>query len=271
MSAKSQRKLVLAATVIVIVASLVAIVLIQPWRAPDRIVNDNEQNQEEVKENAPKTSVQSAKDLADALGLKEEDIIDIGGVLRPKRDLAAAKPRVTAGEKNPIRHPGRALVLNGDENPQVAGLFEELQQEDAPQAAKSALYKPKPFDLKEYQKDPQAYVDKIRPGRVFQSAEPGPGVTPLVADGPTYAQVIQGEKVVLKVKAEKGMPVTFHTNQLGNFDNLLRTVTVVADDDGIAQATYLAGSGTVNFINILAASPIHSEDVLFIVDVSLPE
>ena len=73
-------------------------------------------------------------------------------------------PNATPG---PWPFPGRSPALKGDENPQVAGLVQELTAEDGPDADKSAHFKPLEFDREAYAANPQQYLDKIRPGRVF--------------------------------------------------------------------------------------------------------
>ena len=211
------------------------------------------------------------KPLNEVLGLKSDEMVEVGGILRPKRDMNFTKQKQPKNSVSPLPNPGKAPFLQGDENPQVAGLFAELQQEQPLAAAQSVLFAPEPFDLASYQKDPETYLNKIRPGRVFQSAQPGPESQPIEPIGKTYQEVIQGERVVLQVKAKPSMPVTFHTQQLGEFENRLKTISVAANEEGVAEVKYLAGPGTIGLINILAASPVHAEDVHFMVDVALPD
>ena len=219
----------------------------------------------------PEEKPVKTQSLSEALGLSEEDMTVVGKVKRPKRDVEFQK--VEPGEDtkvNPLPHPGLAPTVKWNENEQVAGLIKEIAVKNPNPQAASVFFGADKFDREAYLNDPKDYNNKIRPGRVFQSAQPGKGVVPIEAAGPTFKSVLQGEKVVLRAKAEPGMPVTFHTNQLGEFENRLKTITVSANEEGVAVATYLAGPGTMGLINILAASPVHSEDIEFMVDVSLP-
>ncbi len=72
-----------------------------------------------------------------------------------------------------------------------------------------------------------------------------------------------GESVRLRVKTEPGMPATFTSFDLGTFDNGLSSITVAADELGIAQASFHASPGKKGEINILAASPAATERVKF--------
>jgi len=64
-----------------------------------------------------------------------------------------------------------------------------------------------------------------------------------------------------------GAPVTFTSFDCGAFSNLLTSITVTADTDGVATATFLATPGTLNETNILAASPLCSGQVNFSVTI----
>ena len=110
-----------------------------------------------------------------------------------------------------------------------------------------------------------------RPARVFQSAQPSEDVDPISSNTEFYQEILQGESVVLEVKAEPKMPVTFHTQQLGEFDNRLKTITVEASEEGIARASYRAVSGVAGLINVMAASPVNSGQLKYIINVNLPE
>ena len=65
-------------------------------------------------------------------------------------------------------------------------------------------------------------------------------------------------------------PVTFLSSSYGQFENLLTSITVVADRNGRAVATFTATSGTKHNVNILAASPVLAEQIKFTVSVELP-
>lgn len=122
-----------------------------------------------------------------------------------------------------------------------------------------------PFDAKTYREDPQAYLTRAVPARAFQSAAPGQGVPVLRPEGKRFASIAQGESVVLRVRSAPGWPVTFATSDAGLFDNELTTISVEADDEGIAAARFRATTGVVDDVNIQAASPRASGQVQFTV------
>jgi hypothetical protein len=119
--------------------------------------------------------------------------------------------------------------------------------------------------------NPEAYTVLTRPARVFQSAQPGEGVKPIRSETEFYQEILQGESVRIKVFAEPRMPVTFHTQQLGEFDNRLKTITVAASEEGVAEVTYRAVSGVQGLINVMAASPANSGQLKYLINVNLPE
>ena len=210
--------------------------------------------------------------LPDALGVSGSDMVEVGGVLRPKKSVSFDdSPVAVASSKSVLPHPGNAPAIDRSANAEVAGLIDELSAENGgPSEVRSALFPPEPFDQAEYDRDPKAWLTKIRPGRAFQTAQPGPEVRPIVADSPAFSNVLQGEQVTLRAKVKSGTPVTFYTSQLGEFGNRLTTRSVAADENGIATATYTATPGTQGVVNILAASPVNSGQLRFQVRVSLP-
>jgi hypothetical protein len=82
--------------------------------------------------------------------------------------------------------------------------------------------------------------------------------------------LIQGEAVTLRVKVIPDAVVTFHSFDLGHFDNQMTTTSVQAGEDGIATVNFNASGGTFGELNILAASPQTSGQVNFVVKVGLP-
>ncbi len=122
-----------------------------------------------------------------------------------------------------------------------------------------------PFDAKAYREDPQAYLSRAVPARVFQSASPAQDVPILRPQGKRFASIAQGESVVLRVRSAPGWPVTFATSDAGLFDNDLTTISVAADENGLAEARYRATAGVIDDVNIQAASPRASGQVQFTV------
>jgi hypothetical protein len=216
-----------------------------------------------------------APTLEETLGLTPDDLVEVGGVRRPKRDLEFEEARIRPLSEQELAvesfpSPGRAVQLRGDENPQVKQVFQDVQSPDTPLPNRSTRFLPEAFDRAAYDRDPDAYLSKVVPGRIFQSAQPGPDVTPIASVGRQYHNVIQGESVTLEVRVAPAQPVVFHTQAVGEFNNRLTTYSVAADEKGVARATYLATTGTQGLVNIIASSPVHSEQVEFVVNVSLP-
>ena len=203
---------------------------------------------------------------------EDERVVEIGGIERPARDLNfdQAISKDPALPKSIYPDPGRAPFLKGDENEQVARLLQEVSNPRGPTEALSTYKLARDFDLEAYRKDPQSYLSKTRPGRVNEPAQPTERVVRIATDMPYYHSLLQGESLNLRAQVTPGMPVTFHA-QLGEFSNRLKTQTVAADENGIARARYQSGPGTVGPTEILAASPVHSGQLRFIVDVSLPD
>ena len=131
----------------------------------------------------------------------------------------------------------------------------------------SVAHLPAPFDLESYKKDPNTYLNTIEPARVFQSAQPNDKVAILERISEKFPVIKQNEKTILKVKALPEMPVTFTSFDLGRFENELNSITVKANQEGFAQAEFLASKGTIAKVNILASCPVTSGQVKFVVDV----
>jgi hypothetical protein len=66
------------------------------------------------------------------------------------------------------------------------------------------------------------------------------------------------------------MPVTFYAPRLGLFANKLTTITVQADEEGIAMATYTATPGAQGDVMVLAASPMNSDQAHFSIGITVP-
>lgn len=235
---------------------------------------DNQLGQVELGEvDIDQLNERNDQSLAKSLGVDEIELVEVGGVKRPARDMKFGEATTKwDGTKipSPIPNSGSSPFLKGDENEQVAGLVKELKQINSPPSASSTFFKPSDFDKKKYEQNPQEYLDQIRPGRVFYPAQPGPNVIPIEAKTKPFHTLIQGESVVLNVQASPGSPVSFYTPNNGEFENRLTSFSAAADKDGIARAVYKAGPGTSGIVNILAASPVHSGQLSFHVNVKLP-
>lgn len=165
------------------------------------------------------------------------------------------------------RPAGTIMPFRGDSNPMTKSVAEAIDTQTHPERL-TPMIGPEPFDLVRYQADELAYLNTVEPGRVWQVAQPGDNVPRIVsASGPTH-YIDPGETVVLRLMVPPGMPATFTSFDLGAFENLLTSITVRADAKGIAQASFTASSGTVGTVNILAASPVTSGQMRYIVYVA---
>ena len=201
----------------------------------------------------------------------KEGYVMIGGVQRPKTDVEPKfRDAIEIGE-NPAMEMnyGVTPMVKPDANPQAASVAEALASKTHPERLTPAIL-PAAFDPEKYQADPQTYINTIEPGRVFQPAQPGEGVFPLRTLTPRLVRSEQGQSVPLRVRATPGAPVTFTSFDLGQFENELNSITVQADGNGIATVRFTGSGGTINDVNILAASPVNSGQAKFVVNVNLP-
>lgn len=207
--------------------------------------------------------------LAGPIGQQKPGYTLVGGVWRPSTDVKPAVKREKKPNHNVPRNYGKAERIPVDANPQVASVAESLRTGKHPERV-SALLTPKPFDDEVYAVDPQSYLQTIEPGRVWQSAQPGPGVPQLKQLTGRFHAITQGESVVLAVKVEPKSPVTFTSFDMGEFENRLTSITVAADGEGVAHARFTGSSGTLDDVKILAASPTASGQAKFVVNVQEP-
>lgn len=219
----------------------------------------------------PQDELQGVRNRPDDRPTREQ-FVEIGGVKRPITDVKAFKPRIDpkAGDRPEATDYGTTPPVKIDANPQVASVAEALKTGKHPERV-STLITPKPFDLKAYQADPQKYLNIAEPGRVWQVAQPGKDVPRMAYRSDRYLEAEQGQGVILKVQAVKDAPVTFTSFDLGQFHNQLTTVTVKANDKGLAQATFTGTTGTIGSVNILAGSPVTSGQLKFQVNVLMPK
>jgi len=225
-------------------------------------VNDLALSDQVDRKEEPSAVKVEAPSLSKALGLTKDDMVVVGGVKRPKRDVGESKGydsrAIRAEYLASLPDIGVAPSIDKDASPAAAKLLEEAAEEGSEKRYLSTSSKTAPFDRESYLTSPEEYLVKTRPGRIRQTAKPGEDVAPLKAQGAQFAEILQGESVFLTALAEPGMPVTFHTQQLGEFDNRLKTISVAADEKGIAKVKYHAVSGVVGSVFVVAASPVHS-------------
>lgn len=170
---------------------------------------------------------------------------------------------------------GVAPDVNKSATPQTEALFrivekgEGLERLSVLTGGQDVFDGDKYFSDAKYRKD---YLVTPDFGRVFAPAQPGPGVPRIRRASPRFVPVLQGESASLKVSAPAGSPVSFTSFDLGRFrESQLTTITVEADEQGVAEATFEATPGTISDVNIMAAGPTTSGQVRFVVNISLPE
>lgn len=197
-----------------------------------------------------------------------------GGVERPKADLPRSRNDVGERQEGRQEDVGRTPAIDPDANEQVALAVEAVRTGAHPERL-SPMHPPKtPFDREAYSEDNEARAEYLRtpqPGRVFAPAQPGPGVPRIRGACNPYSHITQGEWIILRVQAVPGMPVTFTSFDMGEFENRLTSITVEADSSGFAHAPFTAPPGTFGPVRIMAASPVTSGQVNLTVNVAVPQ
>ncbi len=128
----------------------------------------------------------------------------------------------------------------------------------------------KNFNRAAYLADPAGYLGQIAGSRIYDVANPAAGLAALAPDGPSGFSVETNTEATLAARTEPGMPVTFTSFGLGQFPaSGMQTVTVAADDQGIARTQFLVTPGTVGSCLITAGSPVVSSTTQFLI--SIPE
>lgn len=205
--------------------------------------------------------------------VKKREIPDdyevIGDVARPLSDVKKIVDKEVKPATNRL-DPGVVPRVKKTTNLYTKSVAEAIGKPELAHRL-SALISPPKFDLETYQANPEKYLTTIEPGRVNQFLPSSEEVVPIKRTSRYFSRVLQGEKVILTANAEANMPVTFYSPRLGQFQNQLSTITVAANDEGVARAEFKASSGTRGDIEIFASSPVHSGRARYLVQVQLPE
>lgn len=167
----------------------------------------------------------------------------------PTEPTASAAPVAAPTPRpSPIAH-------RPDANPWVASVAEARDGEHPERL--SALLTPAPFDPVAYARDPDAYLHTVEPGRIHQTAEPTSDGTPLRLVTEPRPLVAPGGTLAVRVRGVAGAPVSFAAIGGGTFvENGLNSISVRADAEGLATATFRADPGTIGDAPIIAASPL---------------
>jgi hypothetical protein len=135
----------------------------------------------------------------------------------------------------------------------------------------SPLVRTPPFDAGRWVADPAyqtAYLAGVEPGRVWQSLQPGPGITAIRASTATRFAITSAGSVALTVQAIPNAPVTFLAlGEVGFGAARSKCVTIKASTTGVASVTcYGMGAANVR-VPVIAASPMLSGLVRMLVEV----
>ena len=127
----------------------------------------------------------------------------------------------------------------------------------------------KNFNRAAYLADPASYLSKVAGSRVYEVANPAADVAALIPEGPTGFSAPTNGEVTLAAKTEPGCPTTFVTFGLGQFPaSGFQSVTVAADEHGIARTQFRVTPGTVGNCLVMAGSPVCANTLSFLITVS---
>ena len=118
------------------------------------------------------------------------------------------------------------------------------------------------------------YLDVADPSRIHLRAPAGPdlrapaGVTRITAKSPSFIEVQPRSRTTLAVQATPHAPVTFLAYDRGAFTNGMSTITVQANQQGLAQADYTITTGTTLDCMIKVTSPLTSGQIDFLLTVA---
>jgi hypothetical protein len=219
----------------------------------------------------PSLSAESGLSLEEAVKEIPEGWEMVGGIARPKFDVVAYLTPAADDDPPPQKREGAAPEPVRTETEQVKQVHDALYDDERPER-RSSLVVPTDFDNERFKTDSvyaDKYVNTVEPGRVFASAQPSEEVKAIGSNGTRYHRVLQGQAVRLQVVVPPNSPVTFTSFRFGQFSNKLTSITVPADESGIASADFTATSGTLDRVNVMAASPMTSGQVDFAIDVRL--
>lgn len=128
----------------------------------------------------------------------------------------------------------------------------------------------KNFNRAQYVADPARYLGKVAGGRIYEVSNPAADVDALAPVGATGFSVPTNGEATLAARTEPGMPVTFTSFGLGEFPaSGLQSISVAADEQGIARAQFHVTPGTVGSCLVTAGSPVRANTLNFLI--TIPE
>lgn len=114
-------------------------------------------------------------------------------------------------------------------------------------------------------------LNTVDPGRIFQTATPGPGVPELTVVGASEQRIQQGRSAEIAFRAAPDAPVSFLSREGGQFPNGQAAITVLADAEGIARTVFTATPGTVDDVYVQAGSPAAVGTASVVIHVLYPD
>lgn len=115
------------------------------------------------------------------------------------------------------------------------------------------------------QNEDNSYLEIAEPARIYDTAQPDVSVPVLDITSNAINKINEGESIRLSVKTLPLAPASFTAFGVSKFENGLTTITVVADENGIASANLTVNTGGAA-IDVVAGSPVASGTVRFRVD-----
>jgi len=225
---------------------------------------------------APKSRGQLADERLEASSpIVQQDVpegyVNIGGVLRKAADIMPAAPvpqeEVASRIAELAQLVGQVPRIDISTNASTKIVAKAAEEGDLTRLSTMASIPA--FDADEYLANREAYLEDIVPARIWQSSG-DKSAKKIIRKNYFYNDMLQGETIELKVEVAPRSPVTFHSNNLGQFPNKLTTMTVESNEEGLAVIPFLATQGTYGEIDILAASPSRRNRAHFVVNVKLP-
>ncbi len=107
--------------------------------------------------------------------------------------------------------------------------------------------------------------------RIFTTATAQPGVPALRIEGMSERRISPGSSTDISVRTVPGAVATFASREGGAFPNKQASITVLADDTGLASTTFTATPGTVDDVYVQAGSPGAIGTVSVVVHVLYPD
>lgn len=126
------------------------------------------------------------------------------------------------------------------------------------------------FNRAQYVADPDRYLSQVAGGRIYEVSNPAADVDALAPAGARGFSVPTNGEATLAARTEPGMPVTFTSFGLGEFPaSGLQSISVAADEHGVARAQFRVTPGTVGSCLVTAGSPVRANTLNFLI--SIPE